>query len=292
MGSAAEGRVVSARLLNIGPMQYHKSKDTKIPCLSNSVAKVLLDRSPLHAYHVHPLLGGASIEPTEATNNGSVIHSLILGKGDEKIVVLPYDAYLTKEAKAARDAALADGKIPIKAQDHAPLVTAAEQIRRRLLDLGIDLRASGFVAEQAIEWDEQGISGPVRCRAMFDLVNVDTGLIFDVKSISEATIDNSQRSVWRYSYHMQDAVYRSALTALTGEPSAFTFLFCELDAPYGVLPAKLSGALREIGEAKWRHAVRIWEECLTANRWPGYTAEIVRLEPPGWALAQMETALS
>jgi hypothetical protein len=275
-----------AKLLDLTPVQYHGAVGCTTPCLSNSIAKELVTRSPMHAYHIHPMLGGARGAPTEAKDEGSIIHSLILGKGGEKIVILPHDEYRTNAAKADRDAVLAEGKIPVKQKDYTPLVSAAERIKARFLDLNIDI-STGFVAEQAIEWDEQGQHGPVRCRGMFDLVDVAARLIYDVKSISEATVENSAKSVYRYNYHMQDAAYRSALSALTGEPSSFSFLFCELDAPYGVLPAKCSGAFREIGEAKWRHAVRLWEECLRTKKWPGYAADFVRLEPPGWALSQM-----
>lgn len=276
---------MTARLLNYSSAEYRSDPD-KTPRLSCSIAKILLTRSPLHAWYAHPKLGGGRFEPTETMNRGSIIHTLLLGKG-AKIGVINHDEYRTKEAKADRDAAIAAGQIPVKAKDYAELASAAERIRARIMDFGIDLLELGNVAEQAIEWEEAGARGPVKCRAMFDLVNIEARRIFDVKSIEDASQDSCARSVYRYDYHVQDAGYRSALTALTGEPSAFTFLFCELDQPNGVLPAKCSGAFREIGEAKWRHAVRLWEECLATGKWPGYASEVARLEPPGWAVAQM-----
>lgn len=273
-----------AKLLECSHAEYHRDL-CEVPSLSVSIAKVLINRSPMHAHYLHPRFGNGERFTYQAKDNGSIIHALLLGKGSE-IAVMPHDEYRTNAAKADRDEAIAQGKIPIKAKDYAEIATAAERVRARLLVLGIDLQAEGFVAEQPIEWDEPGVNSPVRCRAMFDLVNVLTGVIIDVKSISEATVENCAKSTWRYDYHVQDAAYRSALSALIGQPTSFTFAFCELDAPYGVLPAKCNGAFKEIGEARWRHAVRLWEECLATNIWPGYSTETVRLEPPGWALSQ------
>jgi PDDEXK-like domain of unknown function (DUF3799) len=275
-----------AKLLNMSPAKYHAGWGD-VPHLSKSIAQILLDRSPLHAWYAHPMLGKGPQEVTQSKDNGSIVHALLLGKGSETIDVLPHDEYRTNAAKADRDASLASGRIPIKAKDYASIASAAERIRARFLDLGIDLQAPGFAAEQPIEWDEQGVHGPVRCKAMMDLVSVATGQIFDVKSIENASEDGCKRSTWNYGYYLQDAVYRSALTALTGEPSTFTLLFCELDPPQGVRPAICTGALREMGEAKWRHAVRAWEECLITKRWPGYVTDgVTRLEPPGWAVSQ------
>lgn len=274
-----------AKLLNVTPARYHQDPCER-PSLSKSIAQVLLDKSPMHARYLHPRLGGASYEATDTQNRGSIIHRLLLGKGAE-IAIINADDYRTNAAKAERDAALANGQIPIKAKDYTPLATAAEAIRTQLLNCGFDLNAPGSVVEEAIEWDEEGQVGPVRCRAMFDWVHCDDGAILDVKSIDDASPSSCARSMYRYGYAMQAAAYQSALSALTGEPSRFTFLFCELDPPYGVLPAVCSGAFAEIGKVMWKRAVRIWEQCLLNNDWPGYSTGIVRIEPPGWALSQL-----
>lgn len=279
-----------AKLLDCTPAEYHRDP-CDVPSLSSSIAKILLERSPLHARYAHPKLGGGVRESTDAQNRGSIIHKLLLGKGSE-IAIINHDDYRKTEAREARDAALNAGQIPIKLKDYAEISSAADSIRARLLDIGFDLQQMGSLVEQAIEWDEEGEHGPVRCRAMFDWVNVASGDILDVKSIDDASPESAARSMWRYQYHMQDAAYRSALNALRrhhgldGE-STFTFLFAELDAPYGVLPAKCNGAFREIGEARWRAAVRKWERCVLSGDWHGYASETVRLEPPGWAVSKL-----
>jgi hypothetical protein len=279
-----------ARLLDCTPAQYHADPTGGI-ALSSSIAKILLDRSSLHAWYAHPKLGAGPHEATAAMNRGSIIHKLLLGKGAE-IAIINHDDYRKTAAKEERDAALNAGRIPIKIGDYAEISSAAEAIRARLNDLGFDLGAMGSLVEQAIEWDEEGQHGPVRCRAMMDWVNVASGQILDVKSIEDGSEESAARAVFRYGYHLQSAAYRSALDTLRTEhgldgASTFTFLFCELEPPYGVLPAKLSGAFQEIGQSRWRAAVRKWEHCLINNDFPGYARETVRLEPPGWALSQM-----
>ena len=58
------------------------------PALSASIAKVLLSRSPQHAYLAHPALGCQVVEQEvneakrETLDRGAIIHSLLLGNGE------------------------------------------------------------------------------------------------------------------------------------------------------------------------------------------------------------------
>jgi len=282
------------RLLDITPAQYHAGPPGNVPHLSVSISKLLLDRSPLHAWYAHPKLGAGPSVGSDAKERGSIIHKLWLGKGAESAIINHTD-YRTNAAKAERDAAVYAGQIPIKIADYAEIASAAETLRSRLMDLGYDLQQPGALVEQAIEWDEAGEHSPIRCKAMFDWVNVASGLILDVKSIDNACEESAQRSAFRYCYHMQSAGYCSALNALraangvSGSDAGMTYLFCELQPPYGGPPARMSGAFQEIGAPKWPADVRRWEECLHSGEFPGYSRDgaPVRLEPPGWALSSL-----
>lgn len=48
------------------------------PSLSSGIIRAL-QRSPAHAHHAHPRLGGAVSESTQAQDDGAVLHALILG---------------------------------------------------------------------------------------------------------------------------------------------------------------------------------------------------------------------
>jgi hypothetical protein len=77
------------------------------------VAKILLDRSPLHAWHAHPRLNPDYRHDDDTKFDvGNIAHKLMLGRGKD-IVVLEFDDWRTKAAKDAREAAAAAGKLAV-----------------------------------------------------------------------------------------------------------------------------------------------------------------------------------
>ena len=282
---------MSARILNVKPAAYHRDP-CRVPSLSQSVAHVLVDRSPMHAYTMHPRFGNQPRQGSNATDDGTLIHSLLLGKGEDRVVVLPYDEYRTNEAKAARDEVLKKGKIPIKERRLEELKKAADAIKLNLESLGYVLNGR---SELAIEWDEPGADGePVLCRCMMDHVLLEHGKIFDVKKAANASPAKCERYFTDYGYDIQYAAYTRALAALRPEFEGridFTFLFVELEPPYAVTDAHLEGALKTIGHLRWQRAVLRWQECLTTNKWPAYQKPgdppvILRAKP--WVLEAEE----
>src|SRR5690606_29585641 len=98
------------------------------PSLSQSIAHVLLAKSPLHAWLQHPRLGGKARAATKAMDEGSLVHALLLGQ-DDQIVEVDADSWRTNAAKEQRDAARAEGKIPVLAGELDDVRTAVNAIR-------------------------------------------------------------------------------------------------------------------------------------------------------------------
>jgi hypothetical protein len=48
----------------------------------------------------------------------------------------------------------------------------------------------------------------------------------------------------------------------------------------------LSEAAMTMGRKKVDHAIRIWNDCMAHNRFPGYPPEIVYPQYPGWVETQ------
>jgi hypothetical protein len=279
----------SARILDVTEDQYHSD-----PCatasLNQTIAKILLEQSPLHAWCAHPKLGGLENsaddgeEDTDATRGGKVIHKLLLGKGCD-IEVINVDAYRTNAAKAARDEAIAAGRVPMKAKQYDDLCAAAETIKGNLALEGIDLGDPDGQSEVAIEWAEQGEHGPVTCRCRVDRIHLNRGVIWDLKKIVSADGKTCSRHVQAYGYHLQHASNTRALAALRPELAGridMLFVFMEVEPPYAVRVARPSGVMVDMGLREWERAVLLWERCLRTNRWPGYGGGIAPLEPTHW----------
>jgi hypothetical protein len=123
---------MAARILDVTQAEY-RSNSSGVPCLSQSTAHTLLSQSPLHAWTFHPALGGQSRPRTDAKDGGTLIHKLLLGKGQD-IAVLGVKDYRTNAAKEARDEAIALGKLPVKEADYENAENAANKLATRLLN--------------------------------------------------------------------------------------------------------------------------------------------------------------
>jgi len=258
------------------------------PSLSSSVAKILLEQSPRHAWHAHPRLGGGhgDRDNTRAMEVGTVVHKLLLGCGAE---VVPIDAedYRSKAAKEARDAAYAAAKQPILRADMKTAADTAAAVSDQL-DKVDD--CAGFGVDGAAEvvgiWrDETGPYG----RLMVDWLEDrgDSAILWDIKtsSVSVAPHAIAQRIV-SMGYDVSAAHYERGILALRPELAGkltFRWIFVETSAPHLITIAELDAAGLAIGRKKAAAAFGLWARCLRDNVWPGYPNHIIRPDYPNWA---------
>lgn len=274
--------------LDVDETAYHQDP-CETPSLSSSVAKVLIGKSPMHAHHVHPRLGNGPREDKKEWDLGNIAHKLVLGKGRE-IAVIDADDYRKADARAARDQARAEGKIPALREQYDNATVAAGVIAARLGDMGIVLSGE---SEVPIAWQERSNHGPIWCRGLIDhiVVEGDRAIVYDFKTSRSAHPAACARAVLQYRYDVQQAAYTSGVSRVWPKVAGrveFVFLFAEMVAPFGVTPGRIDDVLREHGEAGWTKAIVDFGESLSSNQWPGYTNSIVTLEAPGWMINEPE----
>ncbi len=267
--------------LNCTPAEY-LADPFPTPSISSSMAHTLVSESPAHAYLRHPKLGGKRRDDsTKATDIGSLIHSIVLGKG-ARICVVEANDWRKKAAKEKRDEARESGQIPILAADMEDARIAAVEIQRKFADLGIVLDGE---SEVAFSWEEQGDVGEtIQARGMVDHLTPDKRTIYDLKTTACAAPHAVERSIYDYGYDIQLTAYTNGIKAITGEEPEFKFLFCEVNPPYNVTVGIPTGTLKELGYRRWNKAVSLWAKCLKTNKWPGYTDGPVLLDAPLWAI--------
>lgn len=265
---------------------YH-ADPCEVPSLSAHIAGVLSRQSPLHAWHAHPKLGGAKRKPTKELDAGAVAHLLILGRGAE-VEVVDAESWRRDVAKAARDKARAEGKIPVLLTDYEEARVAADAIKARFGEFNIDLAGD---IEATFFWTEETEHGRIQCRGRMDHVKLEKhrATVTDLKSCFSAHPDAIQKHIDMYRYDVQRAAYVRAIEEnaphLAGRID-YTLVFCELEAPYVIVPVKLSGEFRALGERRWRRACETWARCLETGVWPGYSAETIEVAPPEWTLTK------
>lgn len=272
--------------------RYHEDPVIE-PSLSSSLAAKLLQTSPRHAWAEHPRLGGAVDReegdddkmPSRPMEIGSVVHSVLLGKG-AKVEQIDAPTYQTKAAKEARANAYAAGLQPILVPDMkkvARIVTAAHE----QLDETPDVRAllERGVSEAVLVTKDA--AGPW-CRMMLDKLVIADGraVIIDIKTSGTSVNPTGMSLGWKVAdmgYETRAAFYERGLITLYPELAGrvrFLHLWIETEAPYSLVISELDAASRAIGAKKAAAAIGIWRDCLAADHWPRYGAGIHRVEYP------------
>lgn len=265
------------------------------PSLSSTLARLILAKSPLHAWTAHPRLN-PQWEPVEKKtfDIGRAAHRAVLGRGADFVAYPPEllasnGAASTKEAKAWAEEQRAEGRTVLKSDEVDQIGDMADAVQRQLAAMGIKLDPARSEMVALAEIDG------VWCRAMIDNAPADPRLpLYDLKTTTDASPEALAKTIASYGYDVQAAHYLAVWKAATGEDRKFRIIFVEKEAPYGVSVAEL---YRKPGdEADWfdhaaalaRDARRIWGECLTSGNWPCYPARVAVIGAPGWHLTKME----
>jgi hypothetical protein len=261
------------------------------PSLTQSVAKVLLDRSPLHAWHAHPRLNPDYRHDDDTKFDvGNIAHSLMLGRG-KQITVLDFDNWRTKAAKEAREAAAADGSLAVLRKHFTKadrMVRAArEQMELRGLAKLFDGRHGR--GEICLAWQE----GDIWLRQLVDWLSTDQRIFCDFKTTDmSAAPYGLSRMMVSAGWPIQAAMAERGLDVLDPEGAGrrtFLFVVQEADAPYGLNVVEVGEAALTMGRKMIEMAVAIWRDCLQRDRWPGYPLEVITPEVPGWHETQVLT---
>lgn len=289
-----EAHELTAQIVECDEDAYHADPAPE-PSLSSSIARVLLEESPLHAWAKHPRLGAtARRRESKALDRGTLIHRLILGTGATLEVVDAKD-WRTKAAKLARDEAREAGRLPVLAHVFEEAELTASALRQRLADLvdpsTQEARPVEFAgrSEVAILWRELSPHGPIWCRGRLDHLDPDRALILDLKTTERSAHPEAVgRSALDYGYPIQRAAYVSAVTKLwphLGGRVRFEVISAETNPPYAVTVGELDGTLRALGEGQWSRAVDEWGLWTSLDRWPGYGR--ARIEAPPWLASKL-----
>ncbi len=257
---------------DISATQYHSDPHPDGPSLSSSIAKLLVSATPAHAFLAHPrLTPRTASEPEDETPSqarGTLTHALVLGKGADIVEVDAKD-WRTDAAKAKRDNARTDGKIPVLKSKLSEAQATATAIRSRLADLGYHL--AGY-SEVVVLFTLHSADGtPIPCRMMVDHLGLGEIPTFalDLKTLESAAPDSCQRQANQYGHALQRAFYCAGLAALYGDRAPpFAFAFAETDPPHAVTIADADGSARELGEMQLARALNMWARCMREGHWP------------------------
>ena len=267
---------------DLTPEQYF-AEPCPAPALSNSGIATLLRSCPAKFAHQHAAIGQPveGRRDTTATYMGSLVHRLALGKGAD-YAVSPFDDYRTKEARAWKAEAEAAGQIPVKQRDMDAAKEMAEVARHAI---AAETEGRDYQTEVVFAWRR----GDRWCRGMLDVWCPSLSLALDVKTCVAAD-DTSIDRAFASGYGRQEAWYLEGVEALTGNTgrSRFKFLFVEKEAPWLGRVAESGEAMRSGSRFEIARAFHIFDECMSASAWPGYSER--KVQPTPWQVREWTDA--
>ncbi len=260
------------------------------PSLTQSIASVLLDRSPRHAALRHPRLNPAW-KPHEDTkfNIGNAAHKLLIGRGKE-LVVVEADDWRTKAAKEQRDEAHAAGKVAILEHQFRTASTMADAFREQIFHVpgcteAFDTRFGGD-GEVVIIAEYEGVI----LRSMVDWMR-DPCHLDDLKTTGKsASPDNLPYVMADGGWDLQAAIQERIHHKMGYKSHRFRhhyFYLQENDDPYEVTVCELPESVMTIGRAKLDKAIGIWRTCMETNRWSGYARVVHQPAYPAYMEARV-----
>lgn len=254
-------------LHDMSPTQYHGITEG----LSVSRAKALLDEGGPAIFRHRETVGQPH---STAFDLGAMAHALVLGKGDERLVLVDADSWRTKAAREERLRIRRLGMTPVLAGEVEEAKRMAEvldghKLARETLTGRVEVAA--FV-------ERDGLT----LRGQMDVLA--DNWIADYKTAQDASSFGFLRAAWRYRYYLQAAWYRRLVGWLTGEWLPFRLVVQEKVAPYLVSVWDIDPEYIRHGEADMDEALALYRQCMESGQWPGYPNEVQTLTAPDWAI--------
>ncbi len=197
-------------------------------------------------YHAHPAISSSDVKAvhtkslahwkgkvrkeSSAFALGSAVHALVLEPEKNLVLRGPEDrrGNKWKEAQLAADL---DGQILLPEAEFDLAARIADAVKAHPV-AAMYLADPTFVAEASFFGIDPATGVEIKCRPDGYLPEV--GLVFDVKTTTDASPDGFPRELQKYAYSVQAAFYLRALRAAGYKADTFMFIAVEKEAPFAV----------------------------------------------------------
>jgi len=272
------------------PVADYFADPAPAPSLTQSLAKILIEQSPLHAYQAHPRLGLRSADEDDgdkydkAKAIGNAAHALMLGRG-KALAVEDFPDFRSKDAKVFKAAAIEAGKEPILQKHHEialqMVVRAHEQLAhiKDCTHIGDPIQGD---AEVVIANCEDGLW----LRSMIDWITCDLRDVVDFKTSGQSVSPYATGKLMASAgWHIQAAMHERILDEIDPDGAGrrrFLYVAQEQYEPFALTVNQIGEAALTFGRKQLSYAVDIWRNCVERDRWPAYPPRIIIPELPGW----------
>jgi hypothetical protein len=289
------GKISAPGVYDLTMARYHGDCAAG-PSISSSGLRTIWSQSPAHYFLTSPY-NPEPPEPEERPHfslGRAAHHLLFLGrKGfDDEFVTRPeiWSDWRTKDAKAWREAALADGKTVITAGELEQIVGMAKTLGAHpMVKAGI---LDGYV-ERSLIWRDRETGVWLKSRP--DNVAGDGLDMSDLKTTTDVSTEAIARTIASFSYHAQGALVGMACRELLQrEMQTFTLVFVETKPPHCVRVITLKPDDIVRGERQVRAAIAQFAHATATGNWPGPGGDqqdAEYLDLPEWSRRQIDSRL-
>jgi hypothetical protein len=170
---------------------------------------------------------------------------------------------------------LTSGKISLSKSDWYTVKAISYRVRKhpyagQLLKHG--------VSEQSIIWIDEETG--VLCKGRLDWVVENQPIIVDLKSTTDASLEGFQRSISKYRYYVQAAMYLDGVKALGYGDYDFIFAAWEKKSPFASALYYPSKDMLEVGRIEYKKLLNLYKKCRTLDEWKGYNEDILEINLP------------
>lgn len=266
-----------------------------IPSLTQSLCKIINERSPKHAWTACASLNNDWLPDDDPKFDvGNAAHKLVLGRGKD-FEIIDADDWRTKAAKDTRIDAAKAGKIGILSYQFERASTMAQATFRQIGKHEDSDAFTNGAAEVMICWQEGGIW----FRSLIDWLHDDQRTVDDFKSTGMSVAPHvlgirAEAGGW----DIQAAFIERGLDVLDPAGAGrrlFRFVAQETEEPHALNVMHMDERWLTMGRKKVQHAIDRWSYSIKSGIWSSYPARSITPDYPGfkekqWLERELEAA--
>ena len=263
-------------IYSIAAERYHAAEGC-----SKTMLDFLANQTPAH---LAAYLYGLTKEETPAMRFGTIVHRALLEPDTYRAGFHVKPEGMRFSTKAGMEWEAEHKDLPIITQTESDQIDAmvssvhCHPFAKRLL--------AGCTPEQSIFVEDP--HGTLRKSRLDALTR--GNVVPDIKTTESAALDQFERNVARYRYHVQAAFYLDNCKLAGIDKELFFFIVVEKTAPYLVRCLQLNSDVIEYGRNLYQRDIQIYRNCLESGQWPGWGDYYDEVALPPWEMKQATMA--
>ena len=245
---------------------YHADK-----ALGSSGLKTFCTRAPLHftlpTETTHPMDVGTALHTATCEPDRFTDDVLILPQGPK-----------AKASKAMKEEIRPLGKVAITQDEFDNTLRMVENMLRKP---EVARYISNSICESSMFWKHPIHDFMCKCRP--DGIWNKEPVIWDIKSIEDASPGAAGRAIANFKYHWSATWYSDGTEIATGTEYRFIWIFSEKKAPFDCAVYEDENAIFA-ARAQYSPYLERYAECLRKDYWPGYPGTAKKPDVPPYAL--------